>query len=96
MCFPDAHDWSKSIEKTTSANDFDEDQNYVTSLTTEAGLRKYVYCRRIKPEGESFSLPLSYCILSSHKANEFYFKVSLYDGKITRIFFNFVNVSFIL
>jgi hypothetical protein len=75
MCFPDARDWyNRSSEKTIDEN-VDEDRCYVIPLTNEVGLRKFAYCRRIRPEGESFSLPLSYCILSGHKANKFYFSV---------------------
>lgn len=78
MCFPDAHDWyNRSSEKAGDSDLVDEDRCYVIPLTNESGLRKYAYCRRVKPEGESYSLPLSYCILSGHKANEFYFSVSL-------------------
>lgn len=86
LCFPDAHEWSIDSERKTANSD--KNRYYTVTVTTEDGQRKYVYCRRIKPEGESALLPLSYCILSPQKANDFYCKVSHeyskchYDGQI--------------
>lgn len=88
MCFPDAYDWTNSsTERLNNVKEVGEDRSYVVTLTSEAGQRKYVYCRRIKPEGESVSLPLCYCILSPHQAHEFYLMVNYGISSIIYFFF---------
>lgn len=52
-----------------------EEQCYSLVITSEAGDRKYGYCRRVQPEGAPICLPLAYCILTTHRASGFYFKV---------------------
>lgn len=66
--FPDASEWPPPPT--------DEGQAcYTVILTSEAGGRKYGYCKRVLPEGATVCLPLAYCIISSVKANSFYHKV---------------------
>ncbi|XP_077293085.1 uncharacterized protein LOC143916070 [Arctopsyche grandis] len=50
-------------------------QCYSLVLTDERGNRNYGYCRRVVPEGETFCLPLAYCIISPHRIPYFYHKV---------------------
>lgn len=96
LCFPDAHEWSNDIEMDAPEDDQNNSSRYYTvTVTTEGGQRKYVYCIRLRPEGGTALLPLSYCILSSHKANEFYFRileeVEARHGKTEVEFFSFVR-----
>lgn len=71
LCFPDASTWSQS-----SCSLQQGEQYYSLVITNENGDRKFGYCRRVLPEGGNFCLPLVYCIISSHRANGFYYKVS--------------------
>lgn len=50
-------------------------QCYSLMITKETGERTYGYCRRVLPEGSKNCLPLVYCILSKHRASNFYKRV---------------------
>lgn len=66
LCFPDASLWPPSPHT---------HNNYRVVMTNAEGERKYAYCRRLQPEGTPFWIPLAYCIITSHNAPGFYYKV---------------------
>ncbi|KAK6645425.1 hypothetical protein RUM43_001702 [Polyplax serrata] len=69
LCFPDATNWPPA-----TGNESD-DQYYSLVVTNENGERKFGYCRRVLPEGGNLCLPLTYCIITPHRANGFFYKV---------------------
>ncbi|EEB15446.1 DENN domain-containing protein 2A, putative [Pediculus humanus corporis] len=73
LCFPDAGHWPPKLEKEER-----EEQCYSLVITNENGERKFGYCRRVLPEGSDLCLPLIYCIVTSHRADGFFYKV-LYE-----------------
>lgn len=54
FCFPDAELWKPASARET----------YTFVLTNEKGDRLYGYCRRVKPDGVEYNIPVVYCILS--------------------------------
>lgn len=56
-------------------DDSSKAQCYSLMITKETGERTYGYCRRVLPEGSRNCLPLVYCILSKHRASNFYKRV---------------------
>ena len=48
---------------------------YTIVLTDANGERMYGYCRRIVPEGAQTCIPITYCLISRHRAAGFYAKV---------------------
>ncbi|KAL0280667.1 UNVERIFIED_CONTAM: hypothetical protein PYX00_001889 [Menopon gallinae] len=70
LCFPDASTWSQNSSSLQQG-----EQYYSLVITNENGDRKFGYCRRVLPEGGNFCLPLVYCIISTHRASGFYYKV---------------------
>ena len=73
LCFPDAGNWPPKLE-----NEEREEQCYSLVITNENGERKFGYCRRVLPEGSDLCLPLIYCIVTSHRADGFFYKVNLF------------------
>lgn len=67
LCYPEAA--SGPLDKSNSA------QSYSLVITNDKGERTFGYCRRVIPEGSTKSIPLAYCILSSHRAPRFYKKI---------------------
>lgn len=78
LCFPDAADWppppppSPSSQPSCGGND---EQSYSLVITSNTGVRRFGYCRRVQPEGSNLCLPLAYCIISPFRASGFYYKV---------------------
>lgn len=50
-------------------------QNFSLVFTDLDGNRLYGFCRRVLPEGSQVFLPLIYCMVTTHLAPDFYFKV---------------------
>ncbi|XP_015116308.1 uncharacterized protein LOC107040650 isoform X2 [Diachasma alloeum] len=66
FCFPDAQDWPP--------DDSNHNQFHSLCLMDEKGNRRFGYCIRVKPEGGPV-LPLTYCLITKHRASGFYHKV---------------------
>ncbi|ODM98279.1 Suppression of tumorigenicity 5 protein [Orchesella cincta] len=64
FCFPDSLEWPCHEGSTA--------QFYTLAITDQRGGRKYGCCFRILPEGATFCIPITYCIISSHRAIGFY------------------------
>lgn len=77
LCFPDARDWPPPHAATPShpGPGINDEQSYSLVITSETGVRRFGYCRRVQPEGSSVCLPLAYCIISPFRASGFYYKV---------------------
>lgn len=67
LCFPEAA--SGPLDQSNNA------QCYSLVITNDKGERTFGYCRRVIPEGSDNCLPLTYCILSKHRALRFYKKI---------------------
>lgn len=50
-------------------------QNFSLVFTDLDGNRLYGFCRRVLPEGSQVFLPLVYCMVTTHLAPDFYFKI---------------------
>lgn len=50
-------------------------QDFSLVFTDLDGNRLYGFCRRVLPEGSQVFLPLVYCMVTSHLAPDFYFKI---------------------
>lgn len=74
LCYPDLTEWSPETLSNGAATNL-SCQCFSLVITNEKGDRKFGYCRRVLPEGATFCLPLTYCIISSHRAPGFYFKI---------------------
>jgi len=67
FCFPDSVHWPPPLQ--TAADP------YTIVLTDSKGDRQFGYCRRIVPEGATTCIPITYCLLTRHRASGFYHKV---------------------
>ncbi|XP_035703289.1 uncharacterized protein DDB_G0283357 [Folsomia candida] len=67
FCFPDSLEWP--CHEGTSA------QFYTLAITDQRGSRKFGCCYRILPEGANICIPITYCVISSHRAIGFYREV---------------------
>jgi hypothetical protein len=68
FCFPDSTHWPPPLQTAG--------EPYTIVLTDSKGDRMYGYCRRVVPEGAQTCIPITYCLLSRHRAAEFYNKVN--------------------
>ncbi|XP_023713719.1 uncharacterized protein LOC111867790 isoform X2 [Cryptotermes secundus] len=81
FCFPDARDWPPPPPPPPPATPSqpgcggNDEQSYSLVITSETGVRRFGYCRRVQPEGSSLCLPLAYCIISPFRASGFYYKI---------------------
>ena len=67
FCFPDSTHWPPPLQTAG--------EPYTIVLTDSKGDRMYGYCRRVVPEGAQTCIPITYCLLSRHRAAGFYNKV---------------------
>jgi len=67
FCFPDLNQWPPPLAMAA--------EPYTIVLTDANGERMYGYCRRIVPEGAQTCIPITYCLISRHRAAGFYAKV---------------------
>ncbi|XP_046650646.1 DENN domain-containing protein 2D-like [Daphnia pulicaria] len=68
FCFPDSTHWPPPLQTAG--------EPYTIVLTDSKGDRMYGYCHRVVPEGAQTCIPITYCLLSRHRAAEFYNKVN--------------------
>jgi hypothetical protein len=68
FCFPDSTHWPPPLQTAG--------EPYTIVLTDSKGDRMYGYCRRVVPEGAQTCIPITYCLLSRHRAAGFYNKVN--------------------
>lgn len=67
FCFPDSTHWPPPLQTAG--------EPYTIILTDSKGDRMYGYCRRVVPEGAQTCIPITYCLLSRHRAAGFYNKM---------------------
>lgn len=67
FCFPDSNQWPPPLASAA--------EPYTIVLTDANGDRMYGYCRRIVPEGAQTCIPITYCLISRHRAAGFYAKL---------------------
>ncbi|XP_046654044.1 DENN domain-containing protein 2C-like [Daphnia pulicaria] len=67
FCFPDSTHWPPPLQTAG--------EPYTIVLTDSKGDRMYGYCHRVVPEGAQTCIPITYCLLSRHRAAEFYNKL---------------------
>ena len=72
FCFPDSTHWPPPLQTAS--------EPYTIVLTDSKGDRMYGYCRRVVPEGAQTCIPITYCLLSRHRAAGFYNKVNYYTS----------------
>lgn len=71
LCFPDGGFWRSRPPEFS--------RTYALVLTDVDGGRTFGYCRRIRPEGDAFCLPLAICIITRHRARALFSKVRTYS-----------------
>lgn len=100
FCFPDSTHWPPPLQTAS--------EPYTIVLTDSKGDRMYGYCRRVVPEGAQTCIPITYCLLSRHRAAGFYNKVFInrlitlfHSSSLIFLFFNnplyrFFSFAFLL